>query len=64
MSDGGHLVIDHVEVENADGILLLLPAPQPGVAGVAARGHLGENCQLFKHLSTLLLPTYQSFSTL
>ena len=41
MLDGGHLVIDHVEVEDADGILLLLPAPQPGVAGVAAGGHLG-----------------------
>ena len=40
MLDGGHLVIDHVEVEDADGILLLLAAPQPGVAGVAAGGHL------------------------
>ena len=59
MLDGGHLVIDHVEVEDADGILLLLPAPQPGVAGVAARGHLGS----LSLLSTLSISSISFLST-
>ena len=38
-----NLVIDHVEVEDADGILSFLMASQSGVPGVEAGGHLGEH---------------------
>ena len=38
-----HLVVDHVEVEDADGVLHLQTPSNPGVPVVVAGGNLGEH---------------------